>query len=308
MVVLPQCYMALVLAACCPRVSSGVSLTSSASPSFVASLSSGSLTSTGPSLSTLSACNRSNAVVSTLVNTTEQLWFIALNASQAGAFVTGASSWFRGSTSSQQLQKIGRTDLLCAGGLAVSGSDFFVTDACLGLVNRTTPDGVTAILAGGGSPPPYSTFAGGIGTNAVFDTPIGIVISSTGLLYVSDSGNGLIRSVNLLGQTHILVGDGRNSIPVDGIGTNALFMSPRALAIDSFDVLYASDGSLIRRIIVAKQLMTTLAGSTTNGQKDGEASLALFGYIMSIAVSTDSRHIYVVDMYYIENGHPSNSK
>ncbi len=58
---------------------------------------------------------------------------------------------------------------------------------------------VVSTLAGGGN---YG-FANGVGTNAGFDSPIGVAIDASGNVFVADNNNNRIRKVTAVGGTRI---------------------------------------------------------------------------------------------------------
>jgi hypothetical protein len=87
-----------------------------------------------------------------------------------------------------------------------------------------------------------SGYVDGAGANARFNTPIGIVIDSSGNLYIADKLNNRIRLINSLGVVSTLAGSGQ-AASVDGNGTSASINQPFALAIDSNNNIYISDNS-----------------------------------------------------------------
>ena len=59
------------------------------------------------------------------------------------------------------------------------------------LIYKVTPKGVVSTFAGSGT----EGSADGTSTSASFDSPYGIVIDDSGVLYVSDHNNNLIRKI-----------------------------------------------------------------------------------------------------------------
>ncbi|MDR3713075.1 MAG: IPT/TIG domain-containing protein [Puia sp.] len=83
----------------------------------------------------------------------------------------------------------------------------------------------------------------GIGANAQFGSPSGIVLDKRGNIYVCDNDyantNFLIRMINPRGVVTTIAGKNNpNYTSTDGIGTNASFNGVNAIAINSKGVLY----------------------------------------------------------------------
>jgi sugar lactone lactonase YvrE len=92
-----------------------------------------------------------------------------------------------------------------------------------------------------------SVAADGIGTTAGFSTPWGLVVDSSGNLFVGDHGSSLIRKVVIATKAvTTLAGSGADSW-ADGFGTNAAFNQPAGLAIDARGNLLVAD-SLNHRV------------------------------------------------------------
>ena len=60
---------------------------------------------------------------------------------------------------------------------------------------------VTRVAGGGSASGRISGFTDGVGSAALFKNPQGITVSPTGLVYVVDSGNHLIRTISPQGGT-----------------------------------------------------------------------------------------------------------
>ncbi len=85
---------------------------------------------------------------------------------------------------------------------------------------------------------------------------------------------------------------------VDGPGSSASFVTPRALAIDADNNIYVSDPGArrIRRIDPAGNVVTVAgAGGDTNGFQDGQGSAARFAGQEGLALSADGKTLYVAD-------------
>ena len=140
--------------------------------------------------------------------------------------------------------------------------------------------------------------ADGTNNQARFYQPAGLACDPAGNLYVADSHNYTIRKITkdatgtnwvvstVTGQAGIT---GRN----DGLGTNALFGRPYALAADPVGNIYVTDvGFGLIRVVSTNGLVTTLAGSS--GSADGFYTAAGFNIPRGIAIDSFG-NIYVSD-------------
>jgi hypothetical protein len=79
----------------------------------------------------------------------------------------------------------------------------------------------------------------------------------------------------------------------DGTGIHAGFQTIQGIAIDGQDNLYVADSNRIRKITPAG-VVTTLAGSTEAGKRDGAVADARFNNLAGIAIGDDGT-LYVYD-------------
>jgi streptogramin lyase len=154
---------------------------------------------------------------------------------------------------------------------------------------------------------PYSwtTLAGGFGNSdgtnfsAAFFQPFGIASSSSGTLFVADTGNDTLRKVVQAG-TNWVVSTLAGSIPgfVDGTNTDAQFNYPAGIAVDATGNLYVADfyNNAIRKVAPsgANWVVTTVAGNGSRGTADGTNGVARFYHPTGVAVDNAGR-LYVAD-------------
>jgi len=131
------------------------------------------------------------------------------------------------------------------------------------------------------------------GENALFDNPRYIVALDNGFL-VSDTGNNLIRFINIEGYTTTFAGNLESGF-VDGKVKNAKFNSPNGIAVDSQGNVYVADtgNNVIRKIDVNKNVTTFAGNNKKVGYKDGALKNAQFNSPMGIKIVNDI--IYVAD-------------
>jgi DNA-binding beta-propeller fold protein YncE len=134
---------------------------------------------------------------------------------------------------------------------------------------------------------------------ANLDSPKDMVLDAAGNLYVSDSGNFVIKKIDTQGQVSILAGTAGSAGNTDGVGNNASFNYPWGLAIDSQNsTLYVADtfSHSIRYINLSTREVGTLAGATdgTFGFVDGDSSSARFKAPAGLAIDA-ANNLYVAD-------------
>ena len=178
-------------------------------------------------------------------------------------------------------------------GVAVaSDGTVFVADALWHVIRGISADGVVSTLAGSRN----AGAANGSGAAASFSAPHGLAIDRQGTLYLSDSGNHLIRKITPAGIVTTLAGTGTRG-SADGPAASASFDTPQAIALDGLGNLYVYDaGSYNLRKISAAGIVTTLAGSGEPGYADGKGAAAAFDVIGGIAADKDGT-LYVGDTF-----------
>lgn len=131
-------------------------------------------------------------------------------------------------------------------------------------VQATT--GIIITVAGNGT----QGYSGdnGPATSAELTAPVSIAIDSKNNLYISDTGNNVIRKVTVTGVITTVAGNGAPGYSGDGgPATSAKLHSPAALALDSANNLYISDenNNRIRAVTADTGIITTVAGNGTLG-------------------------------------------
>jgi sugar lactone lactonase YvrE len=189
-------------------------------------------------------------------------------------------------------------------GVAADGAGhLYVADTSNDLIRKIDiATGVVSTLAG--TPPPYGQSPGwddGIGAAARFRFPDGVVCDGAGTLYVADSGNNLIRKIDVSTGTVTTLAGGPGYLYgdyIDGTGTAARFYTPVGIVGDGTGNLYVTDigNSVIRKVVIATGVVTTFAGAAgQKGNTDGRGAAARFDGPESIA-SDGSGNLYVGDI------------
>jgi hypothetical protein len=131
------------------------------------------------------------------------------------------------------------------------------------------------------------------GSAARFEFPDAAAVDPSGNVYVSDSGNNVIRKITPAGVVTTLAGTVGSSGYVNGAGSAAQ-LHPYAIAADTSGNLYVTDSNTIRKVTAAG-VVTTLAGvPNLSADLDGTGSSALFYAPLSI-VADASGNLFVAD-------------
>lgn len=170
-------------------------------------------------------------------------------------------------------------------GIAVDNSGtLYVADTFSHKIRKITPTGVVTTVAGSGVPGGTD----GTGFVASFNAPTGITVDPAGsTLYVGDSGSHTVRRVVLAtGEVSTLAGSGSAGAN-DAQGAAASFNHPEGVALDaSATTLYVADygNHKIRKIELATQVVTTVAGSGSDSDVDGTGTAATFSFPFGLTV------------------------
>ena len=169
-----------------------------------------------------------------------------------------------------------------------SVGNIYVSEFGNNCIRKITLESTVTTLAGSTS----SGSTDGTGTNASFYGPTGIAVDSGGVVYVADAANQRIRKIatdivtTFAGSTY-----GRTN----GTGTNAQFVTPKGMALDSLGNLYVADQNANRICkITSSGVMTTFAGQNNPGSADGTGTNASFNQPNGVAVDSTG-NVYVAD-------------
>jgi sugar lactone lactonase YvrE len=169
----------------------------------------------------------------------------------------------------------------------------YVADTANNIIRKITPDGFVSTLAGSVGHPGNQD---GTGSNAQFRNPWGVAVTDQGNVFVADMSNNTIRKISPTGVVSTLAGQAGVSGSRDGMGADAQFNNPFALAVDPEDNIYVSDSAnnTIRKI-TPNGAVSTLAGLPGQaGSTDGNGTTARFWNPQGL-VTDDHGNIYVAD-------------
>jgi sugar lactone lactonase YvrE len=187
----------------------------------------------------------------------------------------------------------------CIFGLALErGGSVLVSDSGNNSVRRVSRHGQVTTVAGNGK----QGFADGVGKAARFNWPDDIEVDSQGLIYVTDTQNHCVRTVQPAdGTVSTLCGKGKEEGCVNGPATEARFRRPAGLALDMNEDLIVADcgNNSVRKVALPDGRVTTVAGCVEGGTAgvgyaDGTGTAARFHGPHAVAVD-GSNAILVAD-------------
>jgi sugar lactone lactonase YvrE len=203
----------------------------------------------------------------------------------------GVTTTFAGSGIAGEANGIGVTASFNSPiGVAVDASgNVYVADSANHTIRKITPEGVVSTLAGSAG---TAGFVNGTGAAANFYFPSGVDVDASGNVYVADTNNYRIRKITPSGVVSTFAGSGVVG-STDGTGVAATFKYPRGIELDALGNVYVVDmgNNKIRKINPAGKV-STLAGSTTSGDVDGNGAAARFSSPYELTVDA-SGTVYV---------------
>jgi YD repeat-containing protein len=172
-------------------------------------------------------------------------------------------------------------------GMALDAAgNVYVADTGNDQVRKITPAGVVTTIGGG----THGGFADGTAAQSLFSQPRGVACSSSGAVFVADSGNNRIRKIEN-GAVTTIAGTGHGGF-VDGSAGVAEFKNPSGIAVDDGGSVYIADtgNNAIRKIATGG--VSTISGTGKGRYIDGAVAIAEFNTPAGIAIEGA---IYVAD-------------
>ncbi len=170
--------------------------------------------------------------------------------------------------------------------LALDGVTLYVTDTMNNTIRTVTLGLNTVATVAGDVNAGAHTFGDGVGTDAHFLRPTGLVIDGI-YLYISDSANHQIRRMHLITlEVKAYAGGMRRAGWGDGVGALAVFYGPVGLVSDGTYIYVADERNcMVRRIELATAEVTSLAGYRQDrDQVDGPGDVARFNNPSDVAL------------------------
>ncbi|HVU17394.1 MAG TPA: FG-GAP-like repeat-containing protein [Candidatus Didemnitutus sp.] len=168
------------------------------------------------------------------------------------------------------------------GPMAIDSHDnLFVAAPLDQTIRKITPDGTVSTYAGIRG---VSVYQDGPAGSATFGTVGALAVGVDGTLFVVDATAKCIRKVAPDRSISTLTGGPGRFAGFDGPPSVARFIGPIALAVDSSNTLYVSDGTLVRKV-APDGTVSSLAGSgSQEDYTDGQGENARFGNVAGLAV------------------------
>jgi hypothetical protein len=231
-------------------------------------------------------------------------------AEQAPAVVTSTVAFGSRGALSGRIDGIGTAALMAPNGLTLTPGLVHFTDInchCVRTLNITSQ--LVSTLAGRGCNGCGNTGrANGRGTTAQFSFPRALAATPAGdAIIVSDTGNNMIRSVDIASRAVAVVAGGGcvacvNAGFADGVAERALFNQQWGVAVD-LSAAWVCDAlnNVIRRVALSTAVVTTLAGGgggifrNATGYANGAGTNALFRAPRALLIDPTFSILYVGD-------------
>jgi uncharacterized protein (TIGR03437 family) len=177
-----------------------------------------------------------------------------------------------------------------------SSGNLYIADTVNHRIRMIASSGNISTVAGTGDAGYYGD--GAEATKAYLGYPTGIAVDSSGIIYIADTYNHVIRKVATDGKITTFAGDNTAGSKGDGgLATKARLRYPTGLTLDSAGNLYIADSNNHRiRKISTDGTISTVAGSGVYGFSGdgGPATEATLEYPDGVYVD-EAGNMYIVD-------------
>lgn len=191
-----------------------------------------------------------------------------------------------------------RTGALFSGPWSIAidtSNNFYVADSGNNVIRKIDASGNVSTFAG---TPASTGSTDGLGTNALFNHPLGVALDKSNNVYVADFNNNTIRKITPNGTVSTFAGSAGSSGSTDATGSSARFNGPAAVTVDTDGNVFVADNyNCTIRKITSSGAVSTLAGSPlAYGSVDATGSAARFRYPSGVAVD-NSGNVYIADTF-----------
>jgi uncharacterized protein (TIGR03437 family) len=176
-----------------------------------------------------------------------------------------------------------------------SSGNMYIADLQNNRVRMVSTTGTITTIAGNGTP--SSTGDGGPASAATVFFPSGVVVDSSGNLYVSELGSSKIRKINAGGTISTIAGTGTPGFSGDGgPATSAMLNFPAFVTLDTAGNLYFADYLNYRiRKITTGGVISTVAGNGQSAYSGDNGPATSAGMQPGGVFITSSGVLYIAD-------------
>lgn len=170
-----------------------------------------------------------------------------------------------------------------------SHQNLYVADFGNNRIRKISPDGMVSTVAGNG----IKSYRDGPALDAEFSKLNGIAFDNSDNLYITDATR--IRIFSLTINAVSTIAGNENTGNVDGNGTDAEFNLPYGIIADKQSNFFIADaGNNNIRKLTSHAAVTTVAGNSAGGYKDGNGLNALFNLPGGISIDSHDK-MYIAD-------------
>ena len=175
--------------------------------------------------------------------------------------------------------------------------NLYIADQVNYRIRKISTDGTITTVAGSGTFSGTGTGDGGPATNATFNWLAGIVVDTSGNLFIADMNTARVRKVNTLGVITTIAGNGAYTYSGDNIPATNAQINPIRLAFDRSNNLVIAD-KFNRRILKIDDagIIHSIAGNGISGYggDGGPATGASFDFPAGVVYDTCG-NLYVAE-------------
>ena len=181
-------------------------------------------------------------------------------------------------------------------GITVAGDNLYVADYSNNAIRKVViSTGVVTTLARAAT----AGLTNATGTAARFNLPFGITTDGPNL-YIGDEGNNAVRKIVIAPGVVTTLAGATTAGFVNATGTAARFSAPEGITTDGTNLYVPDSGNdVIRKIVIATGVVTTLAGSNSQTLFDADGSAATAEFDDPQGIVSDGTRLFVAD--YLNN-------